>query len=295
MLVGFGKYPTLDSFHCSSHEGKVLLSSQMEHLISGPHSIKFKIYASAPMKVRLMVKFTNRPLVVPTSLQNSLSYPQGKTPEYSSYFFKKIPLEFPTEFQFRKKVPLKDFIENNIRESKAKDNSRGKLIKDRSLDVAQKRALLKKQHEDFLMYKKGADLMQEHERCQKQIDKTELGKNRVICRYLLNYLYLVKVFDSIRDRMMVDSAHQGPKALLLPATHPAQALDPVRVPQDQRDQREEVPREDDDTGAHHPTCDDPVRASSRKDSGREDLQVSRPHLRLLVRSAQQADRLSLPQ
>lgn len=241
LLVGFGKYPTLSNFHLVATEGKLVVSNHMEHLITGPLTMKLKVYSSAPTKIRVMVKFTNNPVVLPPPSLIPAASTNQKENKFSYYYFTKVPLEFPEgKLRYKKPVPLVNYMEKNIADSGKKDRSQEKLVKDRSADVAERRLILKEKHENFLLYKRGADLMAEHERCQKQIDVVNRGKNRVVGRYLLNFLYLVKIFDHIKEMMKVTSFYSGQENLLSSEKNILQTADKLRGSEERRHSNEEV-------------------------------------------------------
>lgn len=159
------------------------------------------------MKVRLVVKFTKHPVIHPANFVSHAVQPIHN--QYSSSFFTNIQLDIETERLLRHKLTAeKDYISKNILESQLRERSPEKLVRDRSLQVAERRAVIKEQQEQYARYKTAVDLMQQHQKQQKQIDIVRLGCNRVISRYLINVIHLYKVMYEMKQRVRVVSSHQ---------------------------------------------------------------------------------------
>lgn len=228
LLVNFEKYPSLAEFFKRSESDHLTVPREAASFMSKDLSIHFKIYLTDSIRVRMIVKFSNskKPIVKPevTQDQSSAGFKlrQAKSLDkflnYDEFYSIKLNIR-PSILKSTHSQSKFDYVRNNIISPVQFDKSfileKAKMsmnkycaMKDRARE--KKEAIhVAKQREKFLcMHKKEFNDMVRVEEMERD---NERAAGRVYARFLLESMWTYKALQAIRERFLVDLAHQNLK------------------------------------------------------------------------------------
>lgn len=207
MLLEIGKYPTLHHCLMVTEGSKLTLPKSYSHLLKGPLSIRFKIYATKTMKVKLEANFSKFPAPVillqgneQTSLTDKLKKAKFRENRVFDHdYFCSIHLNRPGK-PYVPPIHALNYVKKNVELHGKKDPMK---VTDHSEEVLLKKFQWKKLKEDMVAFNRGFRLMKEHQQCQKQFDKLNYFTGKAFNTYMITAFFTGLVLYKMRDLFFV--------------------------------------------------------------------------------------------
>lgn len=221
LLTEFEKYPNLKQFYKKTDHESIFFGRDCSGYMLGDLSIHFKIYIEESIRVRLLVKFSHSKPMPADIEQVKLPGNEGgymmrqvrsleKLSDFSEFYT--VSLNIPRHLRTRKFLsPKIDYVKSNMLSPIQFDKQglfeKAKLVMKKynkmKIKANEKKSEIqeeKKKDKFMSLHRKEFSEMLRYDQLDAQ---TESEKRRLMKIYMLQMIWISKVFDGLRNKMIV--------------------------------------------------------------------------------------------